>query len=594
MKTMKNIFKGRFLALALALVLLALALVSCGGQTVATLSYDKDKLSFKTQEEFDEHALTPTELESILDIFVSAYSASDPFDAREALIAANRGYDITKGSENDFDKEYKDLGFSLDAATAVIKKANSVAASDDKLSDAELEVILEKIEAAPEKFEADVEMMISSMAKDINPTTPGLWDNIMIGIGAVLNWITNILGFKNYVLGICIFSVLIEILMIPFAIKQQKNSIKQANLRPKEMAIKNKYKGRTDQPTMQKMQAEIQELYQRENFSPASGCLPLLIQLPIIMILYSIVMDPLHYVLGMDGSLTEVLNTFASTCREAGGLGLSVDVNRGSIALLSTIGDQSGAVELLRNFSFYNFGDGVLDSLGSALENVPNFNVGPLNFGMTPGFDGGWERLVLLSVPVVTFVTYFVSSKLNRKLMYQSTLNDPSNPQMACSNNMMDIMMPAMSTFFTLAVPAVIGVYWVVRSWLGLLKTFIMSRVMPLPTFTEEDYKAAAKEMAGKKPVKKSERAGAVRSLHYIDDEDFEDTRERGLARRAAIEEKEKEEAASRERNAKMAPAPIKEDRKSKKESSGKEKNDEEKTDDAKESASDDNNKDEV
>jgi len=119
--------------------------------------------------------------------------------------------------------------------------------------------------------------------------------------------------------------------------------------------------------------------------------------------------------------------------------------------------------------------------------------------------------------------------------------------------------MPAMSAFFTMAVPAVIGVYWAFRSWIGLLKSFIMSRIMPLPKFTEEDYKAAEKEMAGKnkKKINKTKSSGevrAVRSLHYIDDEDFEDTRERGLARKAAIEEKEKQEKAEAAERAQKLP----------------------------------------
>ena len=593
MKTMKKIFNGRILAVMMVLVLLSMALVSCGGKQAQALTYDGTVLRPGTIEGYyDKHVLEPDELEKIMKTFVSAY---EKFDAQEALIAAGRGYDITTEADNGNAKEeYPDVGVNLTAVKNVIKKANSEATGDAKLNDATLEVIFKKMDEAPEKAKLDVETMIDSMKQKVTSSTPGLWDGIMIGIGAVLNWITNVLGFKNYVLGICVFAVLIEILMIPFAIKQQKNSIKQAKLRPKEMAIKNKYKGRTDQPTMQKMQAEIQELYQRENFSPASGCLPLLVQLPIIMILYSIVMDPLHYVLGQDASFTTVLNNFATTCRAAGGLGLPVDAARGSIELLSRIGSQSNAIGALGSFEFYTFGEGVLDSLGKALDNIPNFNIGPINFGMTPGFDGGWERLVLLSVPVITFVTYFVSSKLNRKLMYQSTMNDGSNPQVACSNNMMDITMPAMSTFFTLAVPALIGVYWALRSWLGLLKTFIVSRAMPLPVFTEEDYKAAAKEMAGKKTVTRSERAGAVRSLHYIDDEDFEDTRERGLARRAAIEEREREEQASREKNAKMGAAPLKEERMTKEKKSSKKEEEGDSKEDAPRDESDDNNKDEV
>jgi hypothetical protein len=272
--------------------------------------------------------------------------------------------------------------------------------------------------------------------------------------------------------------------------------------------------------------------------------------------------DPLHYVLGQSASITNALNVYASTAPAAGGLGMAIDSSRGSIELLSKIG--ASGVEGLGNFAFFNIEDSVLGSLGSALSNIPNFNVGPLNLGITPGFDGGWERLVLLSIPVLTFVTYFASAKLNRKFMYQSVANEGMDArQQACSNSMMDITMPAMSAFFTLAVPGVIGVYWAFRSWLGLLKSFIVSKAMPLPVFTEEDYKAAAKEMAGKKPaVKKSEKAGAVRSLHYIDDEDFEDTRERGLARRAAIEAREAEERAQKQKASPMSAAPLKDDRK--------------------------------
>lgn len=582
---MKKIFSGRVLAVLLLLVLAVTVLASCGGQAAVKLNCDKEKLSFESEADFAKHALSPTELKGIADLFVGSYSAE--FDAQEILAAANRGYDMTAESGNEEGKDYADKGLSVAAFKNLITKANEKTGGE-KLSDVELSSLLKKIDGATlEQVQADVDLLTASMATEIKATSAGLWDGFLIGIGAVLSWITKLLG-GNYVLGICVFAILIEILMIPFAIKQQKNSIKQAKLRPKEMAIKNKYKGRNDQPTMQKMQAEIQELYQRENFSPASGCLPLLIQLPIIMILYYIVVDPLHYVLGQGAAITGALNTFASTARAAGGLGLSIDAGRGSIALLSQIRDGGEAMfNQLSAFDLFNIEEGVLASLKDSLASIPNFNIGPLNFGMTPAFDGGWERLVLLIVPVLTFVTYFVTAKLNRKLMYQSVANEGMDArQAACSNNMMDITMPAMSTFFTMAVPGVIGVYWMFRSWLGLLKTFIVAKLMPLPTFTEEDYKAAAKELAGKRASSaKSSKVGTVRSLHYIDDEDFDDTRERGLARRAAIEEREKAEQAQKAKNTPFGAAPMKEDKNDEKKDSPRTESDEGETD---------NNKDEV
>ena len=519
-----------------------------------------------TTEEMNAHGLTPSDLTKVAEIFSAAFGAKDAFDAREALVAANRGYDMTAEGFDPKGNYSENKGLSLDAAKNVIKKANATASAagataytDAELSNTEGTGILDKLN------EADVATLLDAFRESVGVEKAGFWDSILGVIGKILNWITKYLGFGSYIVGICLFAIVIEILMMPFSIKQQKNSIKQATLRPKEMAIKNKYKGRNDQPTMQKMQAEIQELYQRENFSPYSGCLPLLVQLPIVMALYNIVIDPLYYVLGVSKNIITALTTFATASPAAGGLGMNLSSNRGSIELLSSLKESGdNIIDSLGNFQYYSFSEEATASLDKAVGMIPNFNIGNLNFGLTPSWDnlaGGYW--VLMLVPVLTFVTYFLSSKINRKFMYQPATNDGIDArQQACSNSMMDVTMPAMSAFFTLAVPAVVGVYWAFRSWIGLLKSFIMSRVMPLPKFTEEDYKAAEREMAGKVKKKinkesKNQSSGevrAVRSLHYIDDEDFEDTRERGLARKAALEEKEKQEKAEAAEKAQKNP----------------------------------------
>ncbi len=563
MKTKK--ITGRIAALTLAILLLLTTLVGCvGNKATPTLPFDEKAFSMDTEEELKAHGLKPSELKKIAEIFSAAFGAKEAFDAREALVAANRGYDMTAA---DFDKNADfsaNKGLNLEFAKNVIKKANataiaaeaSVSFTDAELSNTEKTGILDRLN------EADVATLLDAFRQTVDVQKGTFWDGLLGFIGKILNWITKYLGFGSYVLGICLFAIVIELLMLPFSIKQQKNSIKQAKLRPKEMAIKNKYKGRNDQPTMQKMQTEIQELYQRENFSPYSGCLPLLLQMPIIMALYYIVIDPLHYVLGQGANVTAALTTFATASPAAGGLGMSVASNRGTIELLSLLkGNGENIIDALGNFQYFSFSEEALVSLDKAVGMIPNFNIGALNFGLTPNFSnlaGGYWLLLL--VPVLTFVTYFLSSKINRKFMYQPATNDGIDArQQACSNSMMDVTMPAMSAFFTMAVPAVIGVYWAFRSWIGLLKSFIMSRIMPLPKFTEEDYKAAEKEMAGKtkKKINKSKSSGevrAVRSLHYIDDEDFDDTRERGLARKALLEEKEKQEKAEAAERAQKLP----------------------------------------
>jgi YidC/Oxa1 family membrane protein insertase len=92
---------------------------------------------------------------------------------------------------------------------------------------------------------------------------------------------------------------------------------------------------------------------------------------------------------------------------------------------------------------------------------------------------------------------------------------------------MMEFYMPVVSTVFCFMVPGAIGIYWVFRSVIATLKQFIMSKVMPLPKFTEEDYKAAEKELGAAKPQRKRKNTEELdpnrerpRSLHHIDDED--------------------------------------------------------------------------
>ena len=100
---------------------------------------------------------------------------------------------------------------------------------------------------------------------------------------------------NSYLFGLFFFALAFEIILLPLAFKQQKSQIAMAKVRPKEMAIRKKYAGRTDRVTQQKMQMEINEMHQQEGYSPLSGCLPLLIQLPLVLILFAIVRGPIQY-----------------------------------------------------------------------------------------------------------------------------------------------------------------------------------------------------------------------------------------------------------------------------------------------------------
>ena len=347
----------------------------------------------------------------------------------------------------------------------------------------------------------------------------------------------------NYIVALFIFSLIIEVVLLPFSIKQQKNSIKAAKLRPKELAIRRRYAGRNDQPTQQKMMQEIQEMQQREGYSPFGGCLPMLIQFPILIALYNIVYNPLTHILGFS---TDTINAILERAKEIGANVTNITAQR-PLGLLNIIREQG-----IEAFSSIE----EVAAIGS-VENLPNMSLGALDLSLTPNIaEFSW----LLLVPVLTFVVYYFSMKLNRKFTYQPATG-ADDRQTACSNGIMDISMPLMSVFFTFMVPAAIGVYWIFKSILSTVKQFVLSRIMKMPQYTEEDIKAAERELYGKSAGKaqKKERdpdKPKVRSLHHIDDEDYEVI---SKEEKAAIRAQEEKEAAA-ETALPVEQAPVKKD----------------------------------
>ncbi len=359
----------------------------------------------------------------------------------------------------------------------------------------------------------------------------------------------------NYLVALIFFTVIIQVLLcLIFGIKQQKNMQKQASMAPKVAAIRKKYAGRTDTATQQKMQEETMALYQENGYSPMGGCLPMLIQLPIIMALYYVIVYPLQYICHLS---TETISKLIVSFRDAEllsptavqALGDKFDVGS---SLMST---RTAQVEIINKISEWRAAGSdpaadiakiIPESMKTGM--LPDYKVGFLDFSAAPPYpnaDNFKSLWPLLIVPVLIVVTMILSQILTRKFSYQ----DPTMQaqQNNCSMKAMMYSMPLLSAWISFTLPAAVGVYWIYRSVAATFQQFVMSKLMPMPKFTEEDYKAAEKEIAGSsKKKKKSQSSGTSnytgekkRSLHHIDDDDDDS------APAVAAPEKDEEESKS-------------------------------------------------
>lgn len=120
--------------------------------------------------------------------------------------------------------------------------------------------------------------------------------NIM---GLILNYIYKFLlvfGITKVAVCIIVFTVVIKVLMIPLTYKQQKFTKVSAQMNPEIQALSEKYRGRRDNDSMMKMQAEQQAIYKKYGASPASGCLPMIIIMIILFSLYPVIYSIPSYV----------------------------------------------------------------------------------------------------------------------------------------------------------------------------------------------------------------------------------------------------------------------------------------------------------
>lgn len=335
-----------------------------------------------------------------------------------------------------------------------------------------------------------------------------IWDTI---INRPLGWIIEI-SYRfthNYAIALFIFALVLQIVLFPLGIKQQKNSVKQASLRPKEMAIRKKYAGRNDKPTQQKLNEEIMELYQRENFNPMGGCLPMLIQLPILFSLYNVVISPLKYICGFGAETIKNIQLKVYEILQAAGTEGFEAFAEGKMV------SQINLITKMRELGLTNFvgenGQAITESM------LPDFTIfgGKLDLSMIP-IQHLWS--ILLLIPALTLVVTYGSTWISRKLMY----NPNPEAQNDISMKIMNLSMPLLSVYISFTVPATIGLYWIFRSILGVLQQFALSKMFPIPKFSEEDYKAAEREANFKALSKNQQKKQKVRSLHHIDDDDYE------------------------------------------------------------------------
>ena len=126
---------------------------------------------------------------------------------------------------------------------------------------------------------------------------------IAMPMGQLMNWLVQIVGDYGY--AIIAFTIITKLLLLPINIKQTHSTKRMNDIQPKMKAIQEKYKN-----DKEKLNEKLMELYKEEKYNPASGCLPALIQLPIVIALFNVLRDPVKYVFGSEQAYNVIQKGF--------------------------------------------------------------------------------------------------------------------------------------------------------------------------------------------------------------------------------------------------------------------------------------------
>ena len=314
----------------------------------------------------------------------------------------------------------------------------------------------------------------------------------------------------SYGWAIVVLTILVRICLWPLNVSQQRSMRMMQTLQPKMKAIQDRYKSNP-----QVMQQKLMEFYKEHKFNPMGGCMPLLVQMPIFILLYSALMSPPFM----------FINRLDTTLRASAGIS-----NDGTMGVSKydkfTAGKTAKvylADETLENVKI-NKPNTALEVQGELNPGQPvDFKISldniNLNFSQLQGIEKAeivvtdvntretenvtfkrQDGILIASVPtsevqqafhfdvLMLIIIFGLTMFISQKVMMATSKNTPQDPTQAAMQKSMGTFMPIMiiATFVIIPIPAGVLLYLVTSNIFQIAQTVFVNKQMDLEEAKKE------------------------------------------------------------------------------------------------------------
>lgn len=274
-------------------------------------------------------------------------------------------------------------------------------------------------------------------------------------MGDLLSFIYNNLAFGSYGITIIIFTIIIRVILLPLMVKQYKSMAKMQELNPKIQEINKRFKN-----DKEKLNQEMMKVYQENNVNPMGGCLPLIVQLPILFGLWQAISRPLTYMLDLKDKIDPLAKALGVATKTTGYVEIDI-INKFVVSKVAGIipADMINVIDQMKY-------------VPSKI--ISGFNFLGLNLGYKPSdaFSHLTEfgYLVLLLIPIIATATTYISSKLSTPKTGQGADNQMQKSMMYVA--------PLMTLMFSFNFPAGMGIYWITGNIFQIFQQMFINKLI--------------------------------------------------------------------------------------------------------------------
>ncbi len=320
-------------------------------------------------------------------------------------------------------------------------------------------------------------IFLLASSSEIIQKDPGITKVITQFLGFFLNIIYNFVDYfiVDNTLGfaIILFTIVVRLMMLPMAVKQQKSMLKMQLIQPEVQKIQEKYADNKKDPEVQrKIQQETQALYQEHGVSLFGGCIPMLIQLPIFFALSYMMNNAYLYINKLGGLYENLAITITSipnwdstlTQIAAPKLVKGAELNFNYVSDIQKVLNKFNDTDWVTMLA--NAPTDIVNSVGTQIQGLTSIEH---FFGIDLTVASGWLFPGIL-IPILAGVTTALSSYV----MQMASKNQ--SEQAKSQQKIMLIVMPIFIGFTTIGLSAGVGLYWITSSVFQIVQQLVINK----------------------------------------------------------------------------------------------------------------------